>query len=496
MCGIAGKFNFADRAPVPVELIERMNTVQAHRGPDGSGIHLGPGVGLGHRRLSIIDVAGGHQPLANEDGQVWISFNGEIYNFPELRQQLEARGHQFRTNTDTEVIVHLYEDQGERCVESLRGMFAFALWDQRRETLLLARDRLGIKPLHYAVLENRSLVFGSEIKAVLADPAVPRRLDPEALAQYLHFLYVPTPRTMFAGIRKLPAAHVLVGNRQGIRLHRYWDLTYGRAAPPAPADCAARLHDLLRDTVRDHLVSDVPLGAFLSGGVDSSSIVALMREAVTGPVLTSSIGFAEADYNELPFARLAADRFQTQHHDEVVAPNVHGLLPKLVRSFDEPYADSSAVPTFHVSAAARRHVTVALSGDGGDELFAGYRRFELERLEHRLRRRLGPLVGAGDLFRHLPRAWKFKGRNSLESLAVDPAVACARKHYLLIFTPEQQHQLLAPEFSASLAGFDPFCEFHRYYREAQAPAGDWLNRALYVDLKTYLADDILTKVDR
>ncbi|HTS19103.1 MAG TPA: asparagine synthase (glutamine-hydrolyzing) [Verrucomicrobiae bacterium] len=491
MCGIAGKFNFADNAPVSRELIARMNVAQAHRGPDGSGEYFDRGVGLAHRRLSILDVAGGHQPMANEDDTIWIVFNGEIYNFPELRDRLEAKGHTFRSHCDTEAIVHLYEDLGENCVDELRGMFAFAIWDSRIEKLFIARDRIGIKPLHYAVLGGKSLVFGSEMKAILQDDAVPRRVNLEALSEYVSLLYVPDPRTMFEGIEKLPPAHTLTCDRNGVRIRQYWDVRYDVNGSLTEEQAAGQLFDLLKGAVKDHLLSDVPLGAFLSGGVDSSTIVGLMREVITGKLVTSSIGFREEAYNELPYARQMAERFHSEHHEQVVHADIEHLFPLIVWSFDEPFADSSAIPTYYVSKTAREYVTVALSGDGGDELFAGYSRFRLGQLEHRLRRTLGPLRFLGALARVLPDDVRFKARNSLESITRAPDDTCARKHFLYLFTEEaKRHFMAQPETH------DYAAKFRECYGKAQAAPDDWLNRALYVDLKTYLVDDILTKVDR
>jgi asparagine synthase (glutamine-hydrolysing) len=491
MCGIAGKFNFADNAPVPRELIARMNVAQAHRGPDGSGEHFDRGVGLAHRRLSILDVEGGRQPMTNEDSTIWIVFNGEIYNFPELRDRLEAKGHRFRSHCDTEAIVHLYEDLGENCVDELRGMFAFAIWDSRTEKLFIARDRLGIKPLHYAVLGGRSFVFGSEIKAILQDEAVPRRVNFDALSEYISLLYVPDPATMFLGVQKLPPAHTLVCDRNGVRLRKYWDVRYDINESLTEEQAVEQLFDLLKTTVKDHLLSDVPLGAFLSGGVDSSAIVGLMQQVITGKLVTSSIGFEEQAYNELPFARQMAEQFHSEHHEYVVRPDIEQMFPLIVWSFDEPFADSSAIPTYYVSKTAREHVTVALSGDGGDELFAGYQRYELEQFEHRLRRSLGPLRSLGAAARIFPDNVKFKGRNTLESITRAPNDAYARKHFLYLFTEDAKRRLMAQPGTHDYAA-----KFRDLYRAAPAAADDWLNRALYVDLKTYLVDDILTKVDR
>lgn len=491
MCGIAGKFNYGDNAPVPRELIARMNVAQAHRGPDGSGEYFDCGVGLAHRRLSILDVEGGHQPMTNEDNTIWIVFNGEIYNFPELRDRLEAKGHKFRSHCDTEAIVHLYEEMGENCVDELRGMFAFAIWDSRVEKLFIARDRLGIKPLHYTVLGNRSLVFGSEIKAILQDETVPRRVNHDALSEYISLLYVPDPRTMFDGIQKLPPAHTLTCDRNGVRVRQYWDVDYDVNGTLTEEQAAGQLYDLLKGTVKDHLLSDVPLGAFLSGGVDSSTIVGLMREVITGKLVTSSIGFEEEAYNELPYARQMAGRFRSEHHEHIVHADIEHLFPLIVWSFDEPFADSSAIPTYYVSKTAREHVTVALSGDGGDELFAGYSRFRLGQLEHRLRRTLGPLRFLATMARVFPDDVRFKAKNSLESITRTADDACARKHFLYLYTEEAKRHLMALPQTHDYAA-----KFRALYRNAHASPDDWLNRALYVDMKTYLVDDILTKVDR
>jgi asparagine synthase (glutamine-hydrolysing) len=491
MCGIAGKFNFADGAPVSRDLIARMNVAQRHRGPDGCGEYFDRGVGLSHNRLSIIDVAGGHQPLSNEDGTVWIVFNGEIYNFPELRPRLEAKGHAFRTHSDTETIVHLYEELGEDCVAELRGMFAFAIWDCRQEKLFIARDRIGIKPLHYTVVAGKSLVFGSEIKAILQDESVPRRVNLDALSEYVSLMFVPEPVTMFAGIQKLPPAHTLTCDRHGVRLRQYWDIRYDVNETLTEEQAAGQLYDLLKGTVTEHLLSDVPLGAFLSGGVDSSMIVGLMKQVITGTLVTSSIGFEEEEYNELPYARQMARQFGAEHHEHIVHADIAHMFPLLVWHFDEPFADSSAIPTYYVSKTAREHVTVALSGDGGDELFAGYQRYELEQFEHRLRRQVGPLRHLGALARAVPDRVKFKGKNTLESITRSADDAYARKHYLHLFTEEAKRRLLARPDAPTYAA-----RFRELYRQAPAAANDWLNRALYVDLKLSLPDDMLTKVDR
>jgi len=374
MCGIAGYVGEA--AP---ELMPAMLRALKHRGPDDAGTHEEPGVGLGVTRLAIIDLAGGRQPMANEDGSLWVVFNGEIYNHRELRPGLEAKGHWFRSRSDTEVILHLFEEEGAGCVNRLRGMFAFAIWDTRRRSLFLARDRIGKKPLYYWHRDGLFL-FASEIKALLCRPEVSRVLDWEAFHHYLAFGYTPADRSIFAEIAKLPPAHTATLSHGVLALQRYWSLPRGDQWTDrnvSVRDAAARVRELLREAVRVRLESDVPLGVFLSGGIDSSAVVASMR-AVTGQrIATFSVGFGRAarSYDELPYARIVARRFETDHHEEIVEPKVGELLPTIVHHFDEPFADSSAIPTFIVSQATARHVKVALSGIGGDETFAGYPRY-------------------------------------------------------------------------------------------------------------------------
>jgi asparagine synthase (glutamine-hydrolysing) len=375
MCGIAGIYE-PEMARGPVErrqLIGRMCDVITHRGPDDAGYHVEGGLAIGMRRLSIIDLATGHQPIANEDGSVWIVFNGEIYNFAELRADLIARGHTFTTRTDTETIVHLYEEYGESCVEKLRGMYAFAIWDRQARKLFLARDRVGKKPLHYA-LAGDALIFGSEIKSLLQCSDIKREVNLEAISDYLSFGYVPDPATAFRGIYKLPPGHTLTFQEGRLNLRPYWDFTCDGAAGREPARdenfYAERLRELLAEAVRVRLVSDVPLGAFLSGGIDSSTVVALMARQMGQPVKTFSIGFSEGDFDELEYARLAARHFGADHHEFVVTPDVCKLVEEIVWHHDEPFADASSIPTYVVAKMAREHVTVVLSGDGGDELFA------------------------------------------------------------------------------------------------------------------------------
>jgi asparagine synthase (glutamine-hydrolysing) len=492
MCGIAGKYHLDDRGAVNRALLIAMTRTLSHRGPDGEGYHLEGSVGLGHRRLSIIDLERGRQPISNEDGTVWVILNGEIYNFRELRTGLESRGHRFSTSSDTETIVHLYEDHGIDCVQHLDGMFAFALWDSPRERLLLARDRLGEKPLYYVHRPGRSVIFGSELKAIVADPEVAREVDVEALDRYLSLLYVPAPQTIFRDVRKLPAGHVLVADRHGVAVSSYWDLRFPRTARRRDEEYAEEFRQRLGDAVRARLVSDVPLGAFLSGGLDSSAVVGLMAGMSDRPVVTASVGFRDAGYDERPWARLVTARFGCDARECEVTPNIRDLLPNLVWHFDEPFADSSAVPTYYVSKLAREHVTVALSGDGGDELLAGYARHRWDRWEARARRVAHP---AG-LIRLAARAWPpgARGKNALTHLTMDPDEACARKHSAELFRETGKHGLYSEDMLRVTRAFDPLAIHRAYYRHCEAE--DPLNRSLYVDLKTYLADDILVKVDR
>src|SRR5262245_39847237 len=378
MCGIAG---FADTnlsASQPTDLasstVQAMCNVIRHRDPDDKDIHVEPGAGLGMRRLSIIDLSTGHQPIHNEDETVWIVFNGEIYNYRELRRELESAGHRFYTSSDTETIVHAYEEWGERAFGRLRGMFGIAIWDRRQRTLLLARDRAGIKPLHYTMHGER-LYFGSEIKSLLAAGACDREIDPEALDHYLSFLYVPRDRAIFKGVRKLPPGHYLTFTGGRLEVRQYWQIGTAEPFRGTTDEAAHALESVLADAVESHMVSDVPLGAFLSGGIDSSVVVGLMARASSRPVKTFSIGFDEPQFDELEHARRVATHFGTDHHEFVVRPDGLSILDRLIEHFDEPFADSSAIPTWYVSDIARRPVTVVLSGDGGDELFGGYDRY-------------------------------------------------------------------------------------------------------------------------
>ncbi len=492
MCGIAGIADVAGRV-ADEALLRAMTSVQAHRGPDGEAVVCRGPVGLGHRRLAIIDLNTGDQPMANEDGSIWIVFNGEIYNFHELRRELEARGARFRTVSDTEVILKAYEADGPACVERLRGMFAFAILDERRRRLLLARDRAGIKPLVYA-WDGRRLLFGSEIKAILQDPHVDRDLDQEALGDYLTYHYVPAPRTIFRAVRKLPPASTLLLPLDGGEpvVSEYWRLRFAPDPHVTESEWIERLRTHLADAVRSHMVSDVPIGAFLSGGVDSSTVVALMAQASAAPIRTFSIGFDEADFDELRFARQVATRYGTDHYELVVKPSALEILPKLAWHFDEPFADSSAIPTYYVAKITREHVTVALSGDGGDENFAGYRRYaravglheRLDRGAAALLRRLfraaasalpvgapgqayAGLLGAGPIDRYR-RLVAYQRRETLRRLLSDDLAALAR----------------------SAASADTFARL-----AARSGAPDYVTALQYIDVYTYLPGDILTKVD-
>ena len=495
MCGFAGKLGPSAHAPVDRGLIRAMGDSVAHRGPDADGFYFGEGIGLAHRRLSIVDVATGQQPLSNEDDTVWVVFNGEIYNFAALRAELEGRGHRFRTHSDTEVIVHGYEEWGDGCVERFRGMFAFAVWDTRARRLLLARDRVGIKPLYYTQPADGGLVFGSEIKSILQDPAVDSSWSPEALDAYLTLLYVPAPATIYAEVRKLPPGHILVSDRRGVRITKYWDLEFsGTGDPASERQYLDELDALLSESVRMRLISEVPLGAFLSGGIDSATVVAFMAETSDAEVLASSVGFADAAHNELARARRIADHLGCRLETTLVAPRVEDLLPRLAWHLDEPFADSSAVPTYCVSAAARQRVTVALSGDGGDELWAGYPWHRVERWEWQARERLGPAgCGLASSLGHL-LPLSTKGARSLRHLGLPPAHACARKHGYQQFDESGKQALYSGDLAHAVRESDPFAPFRKAYADCQSP--DPLDRAMYVDVKTYLPDDILTKVDK
>lgn len=499
MCAICGIVEPGRETPIEVHAIQAMADTMSHRGPDDEGFYTAPGVGLGHRRLSIIDVSGGHQPLSNEDGSIWVVFNGEIYNFEELNQRYLSSGHHFRTRCDTETIVHLYEELGEACFSEMRGMFAIALWDDRRKKLLLARDRLGKKPVYYS-WNGKRLVFASELKAIRAAGGSAGKIDLEAVSDYFSLQYIPAPKTIYTDVRKLPAGHYLVLEGHSIREVCYWDIRFDQTEDLSEQQWIERFLEEFRTAVKLRLISDVPLGAFLSGGVDSSAVVAFMH-ALQPPVTTCSIGFPEASYNEAADAKRFATGLGANHFEHVVQPQAIEILPKLAWHYDEPFADSSAVPTYYVSKIARQHVTVVLSGDGGDENFAGYGRYRMTLWEHQLRSWFPPAVRArifgplGELYppiRWAPRI--FRAKSTLQSLA--RSTIDGYFHSMSICPPRLKQQLLSGDVQQKLNGYDSAEVLRQHYRKACEQTQDELSRIQYVDIKTYLVDDILTKVDR
>jgi len=501
MCGITGVFDTRGLRTVNRTVLQRMNDAQFHRGPDEGSLHIEPGVGFGHRRLSIIDIATGQQPLFNEDGSVVVIFNGEIYNYQELIPELQAAGHLFHTQSDTEVIVHAWEQWSERCVERFRGMFAFALWDRNRQTLFMARDRLGVKPLYYALLDDGTLLFGSELKSLLAHGGLGRDIDPLAVEEYFALGYVAEPRTIFRGAKKLPPAHALA-IRRGEPVgepREYWDLRFTLDNPTSTEDACAELVHRLRESVKLRMIAEVPLGAFLSGGVDSSAVVATMAGLSDGPVNTCSIAFDDLQFNESQFAQQVADRYRTNHRVETVKSDDFDLIDTLARLYDEPYADSSAIPTYRVCQLARKHVTVALSGDGGDETFGGYRRYRLHLMEERMRSTLPagirrPLFGL--LGRAYPKAdWAprvLRAKTTFEGMARSSVEAYF--HSVSILRGPMRARLFSDSLKRELAGYSALEVFDFHAR--RAGTDDPLALIQYLDLKTYLVGDINTKVDR
>ncbi len=500
MCGIAGILYADSSRPVDRGLLKPMGDAIAHRGPDAEGFWNEAGIGLVHRRLSIIDLSGGDQPIGNEDDSVQIVFNGEIYNFQELRTGLEARGHRFRTRSDTEVLVHLYEEEGDRLVERLRGMFAFALWDRPRRRLVLGRDRLGIKPL-YVYRDAEKLIFGSELKAILADPTVERAVDPSALEEYLAFGMVCGSSSIFRRIDKLPPAHVLTLDADSLDRppRRYWQLRIEPDEKPSAEEWHERIRAKLAETVRMHLIADVPVGAFLSGGVDSSVIVASCAGQTNGPLQTFSIGFREESFSELPYARQVAGQFGTRHVEEIVTPDAVSLVDRLTHHYDEPFADSSAIPTYLVSRLAARGVKVVLSGDGGDEAFGGYSRYAHDLKEAALRNwlpgwfrhvLLAPLARCWPKADWLPRP--LRAKTLLTNLSLDAGEAYANT--MSLCRPPLRRQLMARDLAARLNGHRP----EQRLRDAHATArpDDALGGMIAADVNVVLPDDFLVKVDR
>jgi asparagine synthase (glutamine-hydrolysing) len=498
MCGIVGYLTAG--APPAQALVERMCNRLTHRGPDAAGYFRDREVSLGHRRLSIIDLNTGDQPLGNEDGSIQIVFNGEIYNYRELRQDLQARGHRFRTQSDTEVLVHLYEEEGERTPERLNGMFAFAIWDAPRRTLFLARDRFGKKPLYYTdAVAGLRFAFASELKAIETLPGFDGQLDPRALADFLALNYIPDPETIYRGVHKLPPAHSLTVTPEGARLRRYWTPEFAPVKASKIEDAIEEIRTLAADSVERRMISDVPLGAFLSGGVDSSAVVAFMAGSAAGRVKTFSIGFTSKKFDELAYARLVVERYRTDHHEEVVTPSIHEVLDKLVEHYDEPFGDSSAIPTLYLARMTRKHVTVALSGDGADEVFGGYRRYFYGVLEERLRERFpawfrhGPVRLGGQWYPKLdfmPQV--FRAKTLLQNLAVE--IGDAYFTSMSTFRDRDLNAVLSPEMRGALGGYSP----RESFRERFRPLAHLhpLEQMQAVDFETYLPGDILVKADR
>ncbi|MDD8014091.1 MAG: asparagine synthase (glutamine-hydrolyzing) [Acidobacteriota bacterium] len=499
MCGICGLYSSGRILPEDERLVRGMCGVMTHRGPDDEGFYADETAALGMRRLKIIDLVTGHQPIFNEDRSVVTVLNGEIYNFQELREELAGKGHVFRTRSDTEVIVHLYEEKGEDFVHSLNGMFAIALWDIRGRKMILARDRLGVKPLHYLFL-NDKILFASEIKSLL-ESRCPREIDTTALSQFFTFEYVPAPRTIFKGVQKLLPGRMMVIANGRSRIVPYWNVRYTADRSPRrnEDELAAELHDRLEQSVRKRLISDVPLGVFLSGGIDSSSVTALMSRAASSPIKTFSIGFKEKSFDELRFGRAVAEAFKTEHTEFVVeSSRVKELVPILMKYLDEPLADASIIPTYIISKLAREHVTVALAGDGGDELFGGYDTYKAFRLA-RLYRKFPRLVRDGvvkKIVQGLPASKKrlsfeFKAKKFISGIDFPPEIA--NTIWWGAYAPSQKENLLSPGLASTLSG-DPF-EPIRHHLNIYSPE-DMLDRICYLDLKLYLQDDLLVKVDR
>ena len=497
MCGICGAVAQDKGRRIDETVLRRMCDLIRHRGPDDEGFYLDEFAALGMRRLSIIDLVTGNQPVSNEHKTIWVVFNGEIYNFRELHAKLVDRGHVFATKSDTEVIVHAYEEYGDRCVEHFNGMFAFALWDTHRRRLLIARDHLGIKPLYYWA-DRGQIVFGSELKTVIAHPAVPREVDLAAIDQFLTLEYIPAPRTIFKNIHKLLPGHRLIFEEGNPRVENYWDVPFQKISADWET-CKERLSALIDDAVRMQMVSDVPLGAFLSGGIDSSTIVSAMSRASDRPVKTFSIGFGDRTYNELPYARAVAEKYSTEHHEEFLDPDISDLAEELLQYLDEPFGDFSIFPTYLVSMVARRHVKVVLSGDGGDELFGGYDTYVAQDMERYYRWLPAPVrqrfIPA--LMSRVPPQPAKKGLiNKTKRFVEGAALSSALQHtrWMMFLNPTEKDRLYSAELSSSLDGDSPEAVMREYFLQVKQQHP--LTQQQYVDIKTYLVDDILTKVDR
>jgi asparagine synthase (glutamine-hydrolysing) len=506
MCGITGGLWFSEQKAISGTVLDRMVQSLEHRGPDDSGVYveplhsdvtgLTPGVALGFRRLSIIDLAGGHQPMSNEDGSVWIVFNGEIYNYRDLRRRLEGSGHKFQSNSDTETIVHLYEDLGTECFSHLNGMFAVAIWDRTKRQVVLARDRLGKKPLFYQ-WRDKQLLFGSELKALAQSPDFDSQLSPGAIDQFLTYQYVPHPNSIYKMSRKLPPGHVAVVREDGVEVKNYWHFDWRAESPISEQEAAAKLDELLRDSIRLRLRSDVPLGAFLSGGVDSSLIVALAQLQMDTPLHTFSIGFNEADFDETHYARQVAGWVRTEHNEFKVTPDAVSVLDQLVWHYDEPFGDSSAIPTWYLCQKTREQVTVALSGDGGDELFAGYDRYRALWLSGWFNRLIpaAPILGSRFVqgLPHSNRQRSFVRRLQRFGEALNQPAARQYMNWLQIFSERMRAELYRDDFVEQLPNEDPY----EFFESAWKNVGDRnpISRASLADLVTYLPCDLLTKVD-
>jgi len=501
MCGVAGIFDLREKRDIDAGLLHRMNESQFHRGPDEGGIHIEPGVGLAHRRLSIIDLSSGQQPMFSADGNLCVVFNGEIYNFTKLADELKSKGYIFKTRSDTETILYAWQEWGSACVDHFRGMFAFAIYDRQRDTLFLARDRVGIKPLFYSVLDNQQLIFGSELKVLKEHPLLVRQVDAQAIEDYFALGYVPEPRTIYRKVHKLPPGHTILlkrGEPVG-EPRQYWDLKFSPTTTGSEEELKEQLIGRMREAVDIRLVAEVPLGAFLSGGVDASAVVAMMAGLQEDPVNTCAIGFDVKQFDETEYAQKVAERYKTNHFEQKVASEDFGLIDTLAQLYDEPYADSSAIPTYRVCELAKKRVTVALSGDGGDEHFAGYRRYRWHMNEEQLRSRL-PLGLRRSLFgalgRWYPKAdWAprvFRAKTTFEALARSSVEAYM--HTVAHTSDEQRSELFSDGLKRELQGYRAIETLD--YHAQRADTDDSLSLVQYMDIKTYLVGDILTKVDR
>ncbi len=501
MCGIVGIFDITAKSEINRELLSRMNESQFHRGPDEGGLHIEAGLGLGHRRLSIIDLSSGQQPMHSADGNVVLTYNGEVYNFPELRKELEALGYAFKTHCDTEVIVYAWQAWGEDCVLRFRGMFAFAIWDRDKQTLFLARDRLGIKPLYYSQTKRGQFIFSSELKALKEHPDLSREIDPTAIEDYFGFCYIPDPKTIYKNVYKLEPGYCL-SIKKGAKSYQprqYWDVSFNTDLQGNENDLGVELIERLREAVKIRTVADVPLGAFLSGGVDSSAIVAMMAGLTNEPVNTCSISFGDPEFNESQFAAKVADQYKTTHQVEQVDPEDFSLIDQLAGIYDEPYADSSALPTYRVCELAKKKVTVVLSGDGGDENLAGYRRYRWHTYEDRLRSMLPdsirkPLFGfMGCVYPKADWAPKiFRAKSTFESIGRDSLEGYF--HSVSISSNAIRNALFSDQLKSDLQGYQAVEVFRRHLKNA--PSENAQSLVQYLDIKTYLSGDILTKVDR